>query len=91
MLKSSLLSLATVLAALVVASDGAVLGLDFGTQYLKMALVKVGSFTIVNDEHSKRKSPTVVGFEKDDRAFGNGAKGLVSCVCSLSLSLSLSL
>lgn len=79
MVRSLLLSLCVVLVALVAASHGAVLGIDFGSQFLKMALVKPGTpFDIVTDEHSKRKLPTIVGFLPKERLFGNGAMALVS-------------
>lgn len=62
------------------AVTAAVVGIDFGSQYLKMALVKPGSpFTIVVDETSKRKMPTLVSFDRNQRYFGNaGESRLVS-------------
>ena len=38
--------------------DAAVLGIDFGTQYMKIAIVRPGyPFEIVTDLSSKRKTP----------------------------------
>jgi hypoxia up-regulated 1 len=54
--------------------SSAVLGIDFGSEYIKLASVAPGqSFHIVVDEQSKRKVPAVVAFEGGERFFGNGA------------------
>ncbi len=56
----------------------AVLGIDFGSEYIKVASVKPGTpFHIVVDEQSKRKIPSVVAFDQGERWFGNGAVSLV--------------
>lgn len=55
----------------------AVLGIDFGSEYIKVASVKPGTpFHIVVDEQSKRKIPSVVAFDQGERWFGNGAVSL---------------
>lgn len=70
--------LAAMLALLAVPSvRSAVIGIDFGTDLIKVALVKPGTpFHIVTDEQSKRKSPAVVAFDGDERFFGNNAVSL---------------
>merc|ERR1719187_1950552 len=56
---------------------GAVLGIDFGSEYIKVAIVAPGApFKIVLDEMSKRKIPSVVAFDSDIRQYGNGATSL---------------
>jgi len=56
---------------------GAVLGIDFGSEYIKVAIVAPGApFKIVLDEMSKRKIPSVVAFDSDVRQYGNGATSL---------------
>lgn len=58
-------------------AHGAVAGIDFGSEFIKVSLVKPGSFSIVVDEQSKRKIPAVVSFDKAERVFGNNAVSLV--------------
>ena len=51
--------------------NGAVLGVDFGSEFIKVASVAPGSpFHIVIDEQSKRKIPAVISFEGGERHFG---------------------
>jgi len=58
---------------------GAVLGIDFGSEYIKVAIVAPGApFKIVLDEMSKRKIPSVVAFDSDIRQYGNGATSLLT-------------
>jgi len=58
-------------------SLAALLGIDFGSEFVKVALVAPGSpFEIVLDKHTKRKSPNMVAFDLDERQFGNGATTL---------------
>lgn len=55
----------------------AVLGIDLGSEFVKAALVAPGSpFKIILDEHSKRKSPSLVVFDSDNRLFGNNGHAL---------------
>jgi len=59
-------------------SFGAVLGIDLGSEFMKVALVAPGTpFKIVLDETSKRKVPVTIGFDDDIRQFGNVAKSLL--------------
>lgn len=59
------------------ASALTVIGIDFGSEYIKVALVKPGTpFHIVTDETSKRKIPAMIAFDEGERAFGTNAKGL---------------
>jgi len=54
--------------------QAAVMGIDFGSEFIKVASVKPGTpFHIVVDEQSKRKVPAVVAFDQGERYFGNGA------------------
>ena len=46
---------------------GAVAGIDFGSEFIKVALVKPSSFDIVVDEQSKRKVPAIVAFDTTER------------------------
>jgi len=58
---------------------GAVLGIDFGSEFIKVAIVAPGApFKIVLDEMSKRKVPSVVAFDSDIRQYGNGATSLLT-------------
>jgi len=55
-------------------TQAAVMGVDFGSEFIKVASVKPGTpFHIVVDEQSKRKVPAVVAFDHGERHFGNGA------------------
>jgi len=67
----------TFLLFLINCTIGAVLGIDFGSEYIKVAIVAPGApFKIVLDEMSKRKIPSVVAFDSDVRQYGNGATSL---------------
>jgi len=60
-------------------TQSAVLGIDFGTNFVKVALVAPGHpFEIALDVASKRKSPAIVGFDAGERRFGNEATSLVT-------------
>lgn len=53
---------------------GSVLGIDFGTQFMKIAIVRPGSpFEIVTDLSSKRKTPSAVIFDDSTRTYGYDA------------------
>jgi hypoxia up-regulated 1 len=55
------------------------IGIDTGSQFFKVALVKPGSpFQIVTNVHSKRKTETILGFEDAERRFGGDAVTLAS-------------
>ena len=57
--------------------DAAVLGIDFGTQYMKIAIVRPGSpFEIVTDLSSKRKTPSTIAFDDSTRVYGYDAINL---------------
>ena len=56
------------------AVQGSVLGIDFGTQFMKIAIVRPGSpFEIVTDLSSKRKTPSAVIFDDSTRTYGYDA------------------
>lgn len=56
----------------------ALIGIDMGSQFVKVSLVKAGApLQIVEDETSKRKFPLQVAFgEEGERLFGNAASAL---------------
>jgi len=54
------------------------IGIDFGSEFVKVALVAPGkSVEIVLDEQAARKIPQCVAFDDNQRFFGNGATGLL--------------
>ena len=69
----------TLLLLLVTSTTAQLIGIDTGSAYFKVALVKPGSpFQIVTNVHSKRKTETLVGFEDGERRFGGDATTLAS-------------
>ena len=72
-----LFTVAVVLAAFFHGSQSAIIGVDLGSKYFKVALVKPGTpFEIVTNVHTKRKTETLVGFDDGERRFGGDAKTL---------------
>lgn len=54
--------------------DGAVLGIDMGTQWIEAAVLKPGFFDVVDNEVNDRKTPTAVAFTRDgERVYGETA------------------
>ncbi|MES1915821.1 MAG: hypothetical protein MHM6MM_007718, partial [Cercozoa sp. M6MM] len=66
------------LCALLHSVAAAVIGIDFGANFFKVALISARSRDMLLDSYSKRKSPQVVAFGKDERHFGNGAKSYLT-------------
>jgi len=60
-------------ATTVQSQKSAVLGIDLGSQYFKVAYVKTGGFDIVLNEASKRKTATALSMIKGERLFGDSA------------------
>lgn len=61
--------------------DAAVMSIDYGTDWFKVALVKPGiPLDIVLNAESKRKTQSAITIRGDDRAFGSEALSLV-CFC----------
>eukprot|EP00599_Poterioochromonas_sp_BG-1_P004886 CAMPEP_0173141230 /NCGR_PEP_ID=MMETSP1105-20130129/5369_1 /TAXON_ID=2985 /ORGANISM="Ochromonas sp., Strain BG-1" /LENGTH=913 /DNA_ID=CAMNT_0014054391 /DNA_START=66 /DNA_END=2807 /DNA_ORIENTATION=+ len=59
-------------------SAGNVIGIDFASDSLKIAIVKPGHpLEIVTNFQSKRKTPTCLAFYKDERLFGSDAVALM--------------
>jgi hypoxia up-regulated 1 len=57
---------------------GFVVGIDLGSQWYKMALRRPNRpIDIVLNEQSSRKTHTMVGWNKDERAFGSDSFNLV--------------
>jgi len=70
-------TIAVLFATIFYASNGAIIGVDLGSKYFKVALVKPGTpFEIVTNVHTKRKTETLVGFDEGERRFGGDAKTL---------------
>ena len=58
--------------------QGLVVGIDLGSQWYKLAMVRPGRpIDIVLNEQSSRKTHTMVGWSKEERAFGSDAFNLV--------------
>jgi len=58
---------------------GNVIGIDLGTEAMKIALVQPGApLEIVTNHFSKRKTETVVAFVRGERFFGGDAYGMLS-------------
>jgi molecular chaperone DnaK (HSP70) len=55
----------------------AVLGIDLGGEWFKMAVVSAGAYDIVLNEQSGRRTPNLLAFYQNERFFGNEAKPLV--------------
>lgn len=64
------------MAAPVSAQKSAVLGIDLGTQFFKVAYIKTGGFDLVLNEASKRKTSTSVAFSEGERSVGDTALSL---------------
>eukprot|EP00455_Lapot_gusevi_P038029 TRINITY_DN4264_c0_g2_i1.p1 TRINITY_DN4264_c0_g2~~TRINITY_DN4264_c0_g2_i1.p1 ORF type:complete len:890 (-),score=423.85 TRINITY_DN4264_c0_g2_i1:69-2738(-) len=73
------LLLGLVLAAVSIA-NAVVIGIDLGSEFVKVAMVKPGSgFDIVVDEQTRRKFPVLLTFDENgERLFGNGASSLAT-------------
>lgn len=57
----------------------AAISIDFGSQFLKVALVKPGvPMEIVLNRESRRKTPNLIGLKSDERFFGDAALSFVS-------------
>jgi len=55
-----------------------VIGIDFGSDTMKIAIVKPGSpIEIVSNFQSKRKTPTIISFYRGERLFGSDAYALM--------------
>lgn len=70
---------ALALFCLVAAAQANVIGLDFGTDSMKIALVAPGSpLEIVTNFQSKRKTPTCITFYRGERMFGSDSYALMA-------------
>jgi len=58
------------------AQKSAVLGIDLGTQFFKVAYIKTGGFDLVLNEASKRKTSSSVAFSEGERSVGDTALSL---------------
>ena len=68
---------ATLAAVAHVSGGAAIIGIDFGSRFIKVALVKPGRpFEIVLNVHSKRKPDTVLAVDKGERLYGSDAANL---------------
>lgn len=59
--------------------EPAVLGVDYGAEWLKMVVVKSGKpmISVVINEMSKRKAPAMVAFSNGERLLGEEAAAIV--------------
>jgi molecular chaperone DnaK (HSP70) len=60
-------------------TSSAVLGIDYGSEWLKIVAVKSGKpmISVVTNEMSKRKAPTMVAFSNGERLLGEEAASIV--------------
>jgi len=57
-------------------SGQALMGVDLGSNEVKIATIKNAEFSIVLNEASKRKSINALGFDGEERLFGEGASSM---------------
>ena len=77
-MKLGLLSVAACLALVLGTVSANVIGLDFGSDAMKVALVQPGSpLEIVTNFQSKRKTPTCITFYRGERMFGSDSYALM--------------
>ena len=63
----------------VVVTGRAILGVDLGSLYMKVALVQSGSpLEIVTNLHSKRKTEQMILFDREQRFYGADASALLA-------------
>ena len=61
----------------VACTSAAVIGIDLGTEFIKIGIAKPGSpVDVVLNEQSKRKTPAMIGWRGSERHFGEPAKAL---------------
>ena len=66
-------------------SAGSVIGIDFGSEFLKISLVKPGvPLDIVLTLEGKRKQNTMVGYYDGEQLLGLAAENMVGAAISLS-------
>jgi hypoxia up-regulated 1 len=73
MCSSVALAFVTFFAASANAQKSAVLGIDLGSQFFKLAVVKTGGFDVVMSEASKRKTAMSMAVVDGERFFGDAA------------------
>jgi len=76
MAPAKLVVLALAVAAIDYANGQALMGVDLGSNEVKVATIKNAEFSIVLNEASKRKSVNALGFDGDERLFGEGASAM---------------
>lgn len=61
-------------------ASGALFAVDLGSEFVKVALIKLGRvpISVVNNELSKRKTPAAVAFQSQTRLYGEDAIGLAT-------------
>jgi hypoxia up-regulated 1 len=57
--------------------QGVVMGIDFGSEWMKVALVGPGFFDVILNEHSSRKTISTVGFYNGEMFVGLDAQNKV--------------
>ena len=69
----------TLVATIWLSVDANVIGIDFGSSSMKVALVQPGApLEIVTNFQSKRKTPTCIAFYRGERMFGSDATALMA-------------
>jgi hypoxia up-regulated 1 len=73
-----------ILFSLVHTTQALVMGVDFGSQYFKIAVVRPGRIDIVLNEQSARKTQSIIAFRMDtlERLFGDAAALQVTTLIS---------
>ena len=78
-MSSALLLYVTFSLLLAFAWSQSIIGIDMGSLYTKIALVRRGSpLSIVTNLHSKRKTETMILFDEGSRFYGSDASSLIA-------------
>mgnify|MGYP002176860828 CR=1 FL=1 len=68
-----------ILLALLTSATANVIGIDLGSEYFKISIIKPGmKLTIVENGHTKRKTPSTISFYQNERSFGIDAESLLT-------------
>ncbi|PRP81434.1 hypothetical protein PROFUN_10964 [Planoprotostelium fungivorum] len=70
------LFIAVLLCCIAAGATGAILGIDFGTEWIKVAQLRGRTGDIILNEHSSRKTPAAFTFKDNILLFGTDAKNL---------------
>lgn len=59
-------------------SEGLAIGIDFGTTFSRVAVVRNGEFENIPNEHGELTTPSFVAYNKNERLIGDPAKQQIS-------------